>query len=96
LKLRPFFVNTDAHVDAVYTVCILGYFTNKYLANQRKAEGDKDYLNSKELYAPFRDIDIATLEDSNTGQRIIKAVELPPDTIKLLEKIDMAHVVQTQ
>ena len=78
LKLRPFFVNTDAHVEAVYTVCILGYFTNKYLSNQRKAIGEKDYLNSKELYAPFKDIDIATLEDSNTGQRIKKAVELPP------------------
>jgi hypothetical protein len=78
------------------TVCILGYFTNKYLANQRRAIGDKDYLNSKELYAPFRDIDIASLEDSNTGQRIIKAVELSPDTIKLLEKIDMAHFVQAQ
>ena len=96
MKLRPFFVNTDAHVDAVYTVCILGYSTNKYLANQRKAIGDKDYLNSKELYAPFKDIDIATLEDSNTGQRIKKAVELPLDTIKLLEKINMAHVAQAQ
>jgi hypothetical protein len=96
LKLRPFFVNTDAHVDAVYTVCILGYTTNKYLANQRKAIGDKDYLNSKELYAPFKDIDIATLEDSNTGQRIKKAVELPQDTIKLLEKINMTHVAQVQ
>jgi transposase len=96
LKLRPFFVNTDAHVDAVYTVCILGYFTNKYLSNQRKAIGEKDYLNSKELYAPFKDIDIATLEDSNTGQRIKKAVELPLDTMKLLEKIDMAHIALTQ
>ena len=47
--------------------------------------GEKDYLNSRELYAPFKDIDIATLEDSNTGQRIRKAVKLPPDTKKLLE-----------
>jgi transposase len=92
LKLRPFFVNTDVHVEAVYTVCILAYFINKYLSNQRKAMGEKDYLNSRELYAPFKDIDIATLEDSNTGQRIRKAVKLPPDTQNLLEKIGMAHV----
>ena len=26
LKLRPFFVNTNAHVEAVYTICILAYF----------------------------------------------------------------------
>jgi transposase len=96
LKLRPFFVNTNAHVEAVYTICILAYFINKYLSNQRKAIGEKDYLNSKELYAPFKDIDIATLADSNTGQIIRKAVELPPDTKKLLERIELGHVALTQ
>jgi len=92
LKLRPFFVNTDAHVKAVYTICILAYFINKYLANQRKAIGEKDFLNSKELYAPFKDIDIATLEDSNTGQTIKKAVKLSPSTKRLLDKIGMSRV----
>jgi len=92
LQLRPFFVNTDAHVRAVYTICILGYFINKYLSNMRKAIGEKDFLNSKELYAPFKDIDIATLRDRNTGHTIKKAVQLPPDTKRLLEKIEMAHV----
>jgi len=92
LQLRPFFVNTDAHVRAVYTICILGYFINKYLSNQRKAIGEKDFLNSKELYAPFKDIDIATLQNRNTGHTIKKAVQLPPDTKRLLEKLEMAHV----
>ena len=92
LKLRPFFVNTNAHVEAVYTICILAYFVNKYLANQRKAIGEKDYLNSRELYAPFKDIDIATLEDSNTGHTIRKAVKLPVETKSLLERIGMIHV----
>jgi len=96
LKLRPFFVNTDAHVEAVYTICMLGYFINKYLSNHRKAMGEKDYLNSRELYAPFKDIDIAILEDSNTGQTIRKAVKLPPDTEKLLERINMTHVAIAQ
>lgn len=93
LKLRPFFVNTEAHVKAVYTICILAYFINKYLSNRRKAIGEKDFLNSKELYAPFKDIDIATLEDSNTGQTIKKAVKLPPDAQRLLEKLGMSHIV---
>ena len=92
LKLRPFFVNTNAHVKAVYTICILAYFINRYLANQRKSKGAKDYLNSNELYAPFKDIDIATLEDSNTGQSIQKAVELPVSTMNLLERIGMSHI----
>ena len=96
LKLRPFFVNTDAHVEAVYTICILAYFINKYLSNQRKAIGEKEYLNSKELYAPFKDIDIATLEDRNTGHAIKTAVELPPDTKSLLERIGMSHVALPQ
>jgi transposase len=96
LKLRPFFVNTNAHVKAVYTICILAYFINRYLANQRKATGEKDFLNSNELYAPFKDIDIATVADSNTGESIKKAVQLPVGTLKLLERIGMSHVVLPQ
>ena len=96
LKLRPFFVNTEAHVKAVYTICILAYLINRYLANQRKAIEEKDFLNSKELFAPFRDIDIATLEDVNTGETVKKAVSLPRDTEMLLEKIKLTHVAVTQ
>jgi len=96
LKIRPFFVNTETHVKAVYTICILAYFINRYLSNQRKAIGEKDYLNSKQLYAPFKDIDIVTLEDSNTGQTIKRAVILPTATKKLLHKIRLSHVAIDQ
>jgi transposase len=92
LKLRPFFVNTEAHVKAVYTICILAYFINRYLANQRRSIGEKDYLNSKELYAPFKDIDIATLEDSRSGYMFKKAVKLPASTKALLEKLSLRQV----
>jgi transposase len=92
LKLRPFFVNTEAHVKAVYTICILAYFINRYLANQRKSIGEKDFLNSKELYAPFKDIDIATLEDSNSGYTLKKGVKLPASTKALLEKLSLQQV----
>jgi len=70
----------------------LAYFINRYLANQRKSVGDKDYLNSKELYAPFKDIDIATLEDSRTGYMLKKAVNLPAITKALLEKLSLRQV----
>lgn len=96
LKIRPFFVNTEAHVKAVYTICILAYFINRYLSNQRKAIGEKDFLNSKELYAPFKDIDITTLEAKNTGETLKKAVKLPAVTQMLLEKLGMSHVVFDQ
>ena len=96
LKLRPFFVNTNAHVKAVYTICILAYFINRYLANKRKATGEKDFLNSNNLYAPFKDMDIATLTDSNTGQSIQKAVKLPGSTMKLLERIGMSRMALGQ
>ena len=96
LKIRPFFVNTEAHVKAVYTICMLAYFINRYLSNQRKVIGEKEYLNSKELYAPFKDIDIVTLEDSNTGQAVKKAVILPPATKKLMDKINLSHVAIDQ
>jgi len=96
LKIRPFFVNTEKHVKAVYTICILAYFLNKFLANQRKAVGEKDYLNSKELYAPFKDIDFVTLFDPISGETVTKPVELPDETRSILEKIGMPHVSSSQ
>ena len=92
LKIRPFFVNTEKHVKAVYTICILSYFLNKFLANQRKAVGEKDYLNSKELYGPFKNIDFVTLFDRISGETVTKSVELPQGTRSILEKIGMSHV----
>jgi transposase len=96
LKIRPFFVNTEKHVKAVYTICILAYFLNKFLANQRKSAGEKDYLNSKELYAPFKNIDFVTLFDPISGQSAKKSVELPQETKNVLEKIGMSHVFSSQ
>ena len=96
LKIRPFFVNTEKHVKAVYTICILSYFLNKFLANQRKAVGEKDYLNSKELFAPFKNIDFVTLFDRISGETVTKSVELPQATISILEKIGMSHVASGQ
>jgi len=93
LKLRPFFVNTVAHVKAVYTICIQSYFINKYFSNLRKAIGEKDFLNSNEIYAPFKDIDIVTLEDSKTGKIIKKATKLSNGTAALLKKLKISHIV---
>jgi len=92
LKIRPFFVNTERHVKAVYTICILAYFLNKFLANQRKTSGEKDYLNSKELYAPFSNIDFVTLFDKISGKSITKSVELPVETLTILDKIGLPYV----
>ncbi len=92
LKIRPFFVNTENHVKAVYTICILAYFLNKFLTNQRIAAGEKDFLNSKELYAPFKNIDYVTLFDQTSGQTVRKLVELPEKTKRILAKIGMSHV----
>ncbi len=96
LKIRPFFVNTETHVKAVYTICILAYFLNKFLANQRKDAGEKNYLNSKELYAPFKDIDYVTFFDPISGDTVRKSVELPPKTRRVLEKIGMSHITSAQ
>ncbi len=93
LKLRPFFVNTEYHVSAVYTVCMISYFINRYFSNLRKLSDEKDFLNSRELYAPFKDIDIVTLEDANTGKTQKKGVRLPKFTENLLKKLGLYHIV---
>lgn len=61
VKIRPFFVNTNEHVKAVYTICVLSYFINRYLSEKRKESEGKDYLNSRQLYAPFKSCKLVTL-----------------------------------
>jgi transposase len=67
VKIRPFFVNKDEHVKAVYTICILSYFINRYLSQKRKRSEGKDYLNSKQLYAPFKSCKLITLLETLAG-----------------------------
>jgi transposase len=67
VKIRPFFVNTDEHVKAVYTICVLSYFINRYLSEKRRESEGKDYLNSKQLYAPFDSCKLVTLLEAVSG-----------------------------
>ena len=87
LKIRPFYVYLDSHVRAVYSICILAYFLNKDLAERRKKNEGVDYLNSKNLYEPFRNGDIVTLKDRLSGKTIRKPVELNPNQMELLNKL---------
>ena len=67
VKIRPFFVNKDEHVKAVYTICVLSYFINRYLSEKRRGSEGKDYLNSKQLYAPFKSCKLVTLLETLAG-----------------------------
>jgi transposase len=67
VKIRPFFVNKDEHVRAVYTICVLSYFINRYLSEKRKKSEGKDYLNSKQLYAPFKSCKLVTFLETLAG-----------------------------
>lgn len=67
VKIRPFFVNKDEHVKAVYTICVLSYFINRYLSEKRKEFEGKDYLNSKQLYAPLRSCKLVTFLETLAG-----------------------------
>ena len=67
VKIRPFFVNKEEHVKAVYTICVLSYFINRYLSRKRKESEGKDYLNSKQLYAPLKSCKLVTLLETLAG-----------------------------
>jgi len=66
------------------------------LSAKKIAVGEKDYLNSKELYAPFKDIDFVTLFDQISGQTATKPVKLPEETRSILDKIGMSHASPSQ
>jgi hypothetical protein len=87
LKLRPFYVYQEAHVRAVYSICVLAYFLNKDLAERRKKIESVDYLNSKNLYEPFRNGDMVTLMDRLSGKTIRRPVEMNRKQKELLSKL---------
>ncbi len=92
LKIRPFHVNLDKHVEAVYTICVLSYFINKDLARRRKEYEHKDFLNSKELYAPFTPCKLVTLKNTFTGEVRKKTIPLEQYQKSLLNSIGFNHL----
>lgn len=82
LKIRPFYVNTNAHVRAVYSINVLAYFINKDLAERRKNIEGIDFLNSKKLYEPFRDYQYTTIKDKQSGKTKSEPMKFTP----MLEK----------
>lgn len=96
VKIRPFFVNTDTHVRAVFTICVLSYHLNKTLARARKEIEGKDFLNSSELYDPFVDCKMVTMKDPDSGTTITKVIPPSADTRSLLKRLDLSHLVRRQ
>ena len=87
IKLRPFHVNTNAHVRAVYTLSMLAYFINKDLAERRKKIENIDYLNSRRLYEPFNDKYNVILKDKRNGKIESKNMEFDAETKNYIKKL---------
>jgi transposase len=87
VKIRPFFVNKEEHVRAVYTICVLSYFMNRYLSQKRKASEGKDFLNSKQLYEPFKSGKLLTFLDALSGIRKKDIIPLSPKQKEILSGI---------
>lgn len=87
VKIRPFFVNKVEHVKAVYTICVLSYFINRYLAQRRKETEGKDYLNSKQLYAPFKSCKLVTFLDTLAGITKKDMIPISKEQIAILRGI---------
>jgi transposase len=89
LKIRPFFVNTDAHVRAVYNISVLAYFINKDLAERRKKIENIDYLNSKNLYEPFREYHYTTITDKTSGKSKSEPMQFTPKLKRYLTQLGL-------
>lgn len=94
VKIRPFFVNTEGHVRAVFTVCVLSYHLNKTLARARKEIEGKDFLNSSELYDPFVDCQMVTMKDPHTGATVSKVIPPSVETKALLKSLGLSHLIR--
>ena len=95
LKIRPFFVNTDEHVRAVYTICILAYFLNKFFAERRRSIEQKDYLNSYKLYRPFERCQIVTMKDRLSGAMKKDIIPLMDHQQRILKDSGLSDLIKT-
>jgi len=93
LKIRPFWVNLDEHVKAVYTVCVLAYFLNLHLARMRSKYEKTDFLNSKKLYQPFKECKLIRLKDKKFGWVKEKMINPEPDNLKLIQQLGFSHLL---
>ncbi len=87
IKIRPFYVNTNEHVIAVYSISMMAYFINKDLAERRKSIEGIDYLNSKRLYAPFEDYYYTTIKDKSNGTIKNEFMEFTPEINKYIKQM---------
>ena len=92
LKIRPFFVHTQEHVVAVYTLCVVAYFLNRVLANRRQQTEGKNALNTKILYSPFNPCKLITLRAPNRKQEVKKLVARTPEQQQLLNNLGLTHL----
>jgi transposase len=93
IKIRPFNVNTDEHVKAVYTICVLAYFLNRDLANKRKQFEGKDFLNSHELYRPLKTCKLITLKENIQNKKLSRTIELNKEQKALLSNLNMDYLI---
>lgn len=93
VKIRPFNVNTDEHVKAVYTICVLAYFLNRDLANRRKQFEGKDFLNSDELYRPLRSCKLVTFKENIENKRLSRSIELNRKQKAILSNLNMDYLI---
>jgi len=93
LKIRPFWVNLDEHVRAVYTVCVLAYFLNLHLARMRSKYEKTEFLNSKRLYQPFKNSRLIRFKDEKFGWIREKIIPPEPDDLKILQRLGFSHLL---
>ncbi len=100
LKIRPFYVNLESHVKAVYTICVLAYFINMHLARLRSSAKGKDkgknFLNSCELYDPFRSCKLVSNFDNLNDKISRRPVEYTSKQIDLLKSLNLQHLLRPQ
>ena len=96
LKIRPFWVNLDQHVKAVYTVCVLAYFLNLHLARMRSRQEKTEFLNSRNLYRPFSDCRLVRFKDEKTALVREKIIQPGPDDLKIVQQLGFSHLLDQQ
>ena len=98
VEVSPFYVWTEKHVKAHFTICVLAYFINRFLImklNNKPATLTSDILSHNGLYKCLSECMVDLVSIKNVNLKAYK-ISTPGEYQKeLLDRLNYSHILKT-
>ena len=98
VEVSPFFVWTEAHVKAHYTICVLSYLINRTLTlrlHKDSGQVTSDIVSHEKLYAELSGCMIDQIEVKNVGLSTHNMSDANVEQKELLDRIGLKQLIRS-